>query len=391
MSPIRVGLIGLSASAKTAWASTSHLPYLLSPAGRSKYQIVALLNSSVEAARKAIEFYQLPASTKAYGSPSDLAADPDVDLVVCNTRVDVHASTIEPSVRAGKAVFCEWPLTQNAQVAAALVSQAEKAGTLEKTVVGLQGRVSPLIRTLRGVIASGRIGRVLSSEVRVFGGLNDRVILPQSLEYFTKREVGGNIYQIGFAHVFDTVQSVLGDIEKDAETGKAVHGHFQLQHPHVKIRGADGKISHTVTSDVPDLILIAGTLPESETSQKGASLHFRFRRGQPFPGEPWLSWSINGEKGEIRLVSPASAALNVGVDDAPVTVELYDFETDTVTPLEWEWEEWQRDLPIRARNIGGLYEAFAAAREGGEVGYPTFGSALARHRQLEELLEGWKA
>ncbi|KAK7000168.1 hypothetical protein R3P38DRAFT_3616718 [Favolaschia claudopus] len=31
MSPIRNGLIGLSASAKTAWASAAHLPYLLSP------------------------------------------------------------------------------------------------------------------------------------------------------------------------------------------------------------------------------------------------------------------------------------------------------------------------------------------------------------------------
>ena len=28
---VRVALIGLSASAKTAWASKAHLPYLLSP------------------------------------------------------------------------------------------------------------------------------------------------------------------------------------------------------------------------------------------------------------------------------------------------------------------------------------------------------------------------
>jgi predicted dehydrogenase len=200
MSPIRVGLIGLSASAKTAWAAGAHLPYLLSPAGRAKFEIVALLNSSVAAARSAIDFYNLPTTTRAYGSPADLAADPDVDLVVCNTRVDVHESTIEASVEAGKAVFCEWPLAQNSEHAAALVAKAEKAGTLSKTVVGLQGRVFPLIENLRKVIASGRIGNVLSSEVRMFGGLNDRIIIPESLEYFTRREVGGNIYVIGFAH-----------------------------------------------------------------------------------------------------------------------------------------------------------------------------------------------
>jgi len=136
-------------------------------------------------------------------------------------------------------------------------------------------------------------------------------------------------------------------------------------------------------------MLVSGTLPESPTVQKGASLHYRFRRGQPFPGEPALSWSINGEKGEIRVVSPAAAFLNIGVGDPPVKTELYDFETEKVTSLEWEWADWQKDLPTSARNIGGLYEAFAAARDGGAVGYPTFGSALARHKQLEELLSGW--
>ncbi|KAK0617566.1 hypothetical protein B0T14DRAFT_460644 [Immersiella caudata] len=391
MAPIRVGLIGLSASAKTAWASTAHLPYLLSPAGRSKFEIVALLNSSVSAARSAIEFYNLPPTTRAYGSPTDLAADPDVDLVVCNTRVDVHERTIEASIEAGKAVFCEWPLAQNREHAAALVSKAEKAGNLNQTIIGLQGRVFPLIENLRKFIASGRIGKVLSSEVRVFGGLNDRTILPESLEYFTRREVGGNIYAIGFAHVFDTVQSVLGEIEKDRETGKAVHGHFQLQRPDVRIRDAKGGISRTVKSDVPDLVLIAGTLPESPTTQKGATLHYRFRRGQPFPGDPNLTWSINGEKGEIRVVSPAAAFLNIGVDDPPITTVLHDFETDKVTPLEWEWADWQKSLPTAARNIGGLYEAFAAAKEGGDVGYPTFASALERHKQMEELISGWSA
>lgn len=187
------------------------------------------------------------------------------------------------------------------------------------------------------------------------------------------------------------MQSVLGDIEKDPETGRAVHGHFQLQRPQVRLRAADGNTAETVKSNVPDLILIAGTLPESPMVQKGASLHFRFRRGQPFPGEPILSWSINGEKGEIRVVSRAAAFLNIGVDSPPITTELYDFETEKVTDLKWEWADWQKDLPTPARNIGGLYEAFAAAhqRKGGEVGYPTFGDALARHKQLEELILGW--
>jgi len=200
MAPIRVALIGLSASAKTAWASSAHLPYLLSPTGRSKYEIVALLNSSVEAAQSAITAYGLPSTTRAYGNPEHLAADAEIDLVVCNTRVDVHAPTITPSIAAGKAIFCEWPLARNASEAQALVDAALHAGSLEKTVVGLQGRVVPLTKAIRGAIESGRIGRVLSSEFRAFGGTVDRNCLPEGLAYFTDREVGGNIYTIGFAH-----------------------------------------------------------------------------------------------------------------------------------------------------------------------------------------------
>lgn len=73
---IRVGLIGLSARANTSWASSAHLPYL--QASGSKYVITALCNSSIPAAQSAIEAYKLPASTKAYGNPQDLAEDAEV-------------------------------------------------------------------------------------------------------------------------------------------------------------------------------------------------------------------------------------------------------------------------------------------------------------------------
>lgn len=199
MAPIRTALIGLSSTAKTSWASGAHLPYLLSPLGRSKYQIVALLNSSVEAAKAAISAYDLdPNTTRAYGSPEDLAADPDVDLVVCNTRVDVHYDTIKPSIVAGKNVYVEWPLAHNIDAVRELAALARKKGG--RTVIGLQGRLVPALVKLKEVIESGKVGKVLSVEVRAFGGTNDRAVLPTGLKYFTKREIGGNFFHIGFAH-----------------------------------------------------------------------------------------------------------------------------------------------------------------------------------------------
>lgn len=198
MTRIRIAIIGLSSSAKTAWASSAHLPYLLSARGLAKYQIVALCNSSKQAAERAISAYKLPKETKAYGDPESLASDQDVDLVVCCTRVDVHFSTILPSVKAGKAVYVEWPLAENEDTARELVKLAKESGS--RTIVGLQGRVAPVVVKLQDLIHEGRIGRVLSSEIRAAGGTVDRLTLSSGLKYFTQREVGGNPYTIGFGH-----------------------------------------------------------------------------------------------------------------------------------------------------------------------------------------------
>ncbi|KAL1836800.1 hypothetical protein VTJ49DRAFT_4642 [Mycothermus thermophilus] len=380
---IRVGLIGLSSGAKTAWASRAHLPYLLSPRGRSKYEIVALLNSSVTAAESAIKTYGLPQeSTKAYGDPSSLAADPNVDLVVCSTRVDKHYETVLDSIRAGKDVFVEWPLAHDEKHARELADLAAKSNV--STIVGLQGVVAPVAKKVRELLEQQRIGKVLSSELRAFGGLNDRQVVPDGLVYFTDRGIGGNIYTIGFAHTLDLVLSVLGELA-------TVSGDFHLQRPENTVKTAAGETS-TVKSDVPDLIQLSGRWNESNITQKNATLHYRYRRGQPFPGEPAFEWTINGEKGELRIISQNNTHIQVGDSSTSRVIEIHDFEADDVEKIEWGWEDWQQDLPFPARGIGKLYDAFAEAKRTGEEGhYATFKHAAKRHEQLETLWAKWQA
>jgi predicted dehydrogenase len=200
--PLRTALIGLSSSAITSWASAAHLPGLLTPIGRAKLPITALLNSSVEAAKSAIETYKLAPETKAYGSPEDLANDPDVDLVICNTRVDKHLATILPSVKKGKDVFVEWPVAADIKDIETLVREAEKSGS--RIAVGLQRRWAPPAVKLREIIANGvggkKLGKLLSVDVRAYGGTNDRDIVPDGLKYFLDRKVGGNVVVIGNGH-----------------------------------------------------------------------------------------------------------------------------------------------------------------------------------------------
>jgi predicted dehydrogenase len=200
--PVRTAIIGLSSSAVTSWAAAAHLPVLVSDRHRGLFHITALCNSSVDAAKSAIQQYQLDASTvKAYGSPADLAADPDVELVLCNTRVDKHYETILPSIQAGKSVYIEWPIASNlANIEELVAAHRANPNKSQVAAVGLQGRFAPPVVKINEILQSGRLGKLLSTDVRIFGATKDRQNLTSGLKYFTQRGIGGNAITIGFGH-----------------------------------------------------------------------------------------------------------------------------------------------------------------------------------------------
>lgn len=121
-----------------------------------------------------------------------------IDLVVCSTRVDTHYKTIKPSIEAGKDVFVEWPLASNVREAEELAALANDKGV--KTMVGLQGRVSPVYLRVKDLVQEGKIGKVLSSSITLSGGTNSRDSIREGLSYFFDRKVGGNIMSIFLGH-----------------------------------------------------------------------------------------------------------------------------------------------------------------------------------------------
>jgi predicted dehydrogenase len=137
-----------------------YLPYLTQS---SKYKIVALANSSVASAEAAIKEHHLPAEVKAYGSPADIAADPNVDMVVVSVNVAQHYDLIKSALEAAKMAYVEWPLGNNTAEAEELTELAKKKNL--KTMVGLQSRQSSITRTVKEIVDSGKLGKVLSSTV----------------------------------------------------------------------------------------------------------------------------------------------------------------------------------------------------------------------------------
>lgn len=141
MAPIRVGLIGLGASSNIAtpgtWGVNAHLRSIQGLS--DEYEIVAVANSTVESAQRSIEVHKLPMSTKAYGSAEDIAADPNVELVVVSVEVRKHYSLVMPALNHNKSVFVEWPLAATTAEAEELTMIASANGV--RSMVGLQSRL----------------------------------------------------------------------------------------------------------------------------------------------------------------------------------------------------------------------------------------------------------
>ncbi|EAW10012.1 uncharacterized protein ACLA_042340 [Aspergillus clavatus NRRL 1] len=364
MSPIRVGLIGLSGATDyegTSWASSAHLPFLQ----RSEhFTLAALLNTSVDSGKAAIKKYGLPADIKTYGNSQDLANDPDIDLVVCVVRVDRHLQTVRASLEAGKTVFVEWPLDKNLEVAREMVDLA--AAHQVKTLVGIQASFSPVIRKMRELVDQGTIGRVLSSTLLGSCG-NELTSESKNVRYFLDRTVGGSPMSIHTGHTLEAVATVLGEFKKFSSS-------CAISRPALDIVDySNGQVvEKAVRNTVPDQILMHGTVEKSD-----AFVTISLHAGKEIPGLPRLDWRIQGDKGWLRLTS-AILFQNVGSPETKLELVKLDGSVEEISVEADEWDS----LPIPAQNIARLYEAYRR-----DEWYPSFAWALRRH----ELLDGmWK-
>lgn len=114
--------------------------------------------------------------------------------------MDRHFQTVRPSIIAGKAVYVEWPLERNLEIAREMAALAAKHSA--PTIVGIQGSFSPEVRKMKEIIVSGRIGKVISSSWNVAFG-NGGPTVRKNVRYFVDREVGGNVITIGVGHCLE--------------------------------------------------------------------------------------------------------------------------------------------------------------------------------------------
>ena len=127
-------------------------------------------------------------------------ADPSIDGVIIASSTDTHAELILQSVAAGKAMFCEKPISLDFKLVTEVAEAVTKAGT--PCMLGFQRRYDPNFRMVRERIQSGTSGQ-LEQVV-----MHTRDPSPPPVEYVKR---SGGMFRDQAIHDFDMARYLLGE------------------------------------------------------------------------------------------------------------------------------------------------------------------------------------
>jgi predicted dehydrogenase len=271
---IGVGVIGVHP--ERGWASTAHIPAIRS---NPDYELVALTSSDAQTARQAANKFNVP---YAFQSHLDLLKIPEIDLVVVTVKVPQHFALVSAALKAGKSVYCEWPLGRD-------LAEAVEVAKLAKShkvhgAVGLQSRATPVVNYVKDLIKDGYVGQVLSTSV-VGSGIFWGATLPASSIYMLDPKNGVGMINVSFAHGLDAVAYAL---DSQITELTAILG---TRRKAVQIIETNEMVPMTT----PDQIIVGGTLEDGTL----VSVHYRggLSRGTNF------RWEINGTRGDLVVTS----------------------------------------------------------------------------------------
>jgi predicted dehydrogenase len=110
------------------------------------------------------------------GRLDEALADPGIAAIVLATPHSQHADEIVAAAAAGKAVFCEKPLTLTRAEALRATAACRKAGVV--LGVGTDKRFFPAMAELARIVAGGELGRILHIEANFSNEVSARMFSP---------------------------------------------------------------------------------------------------------------------------------------------------------------------------------------------------------------------
>jgi len=349
--PLQVGLIG----AGGRWGPRAHVPALQ---GIPETELYAMCTAHAETAQAAADRFGVEC---AYGSDKTLNADKRVEAVAVAVRVPAHYQLCKNAIEAGKHVFCEWPLGANTKEAEELAALAHQKKV--RTIVGLQRRASPSYLYMRELIQQGYIGQVLAVNLAL---MNSGVLTrPSDRTWQRDMTLGANTLTITFAHVFDAMCMVVGELaEVSAIVSTQVPQWFET----------DTQKYVDVTS--PDNIMVQGRLGNGAVVNAYCGVHPYHGSGHRF--------EIYGKEGTLSMIGGGEGGQELrrkimgGHKDDKTLQELS-------VPERFKWvPEAIRSGP--EYDVGQMWIRFAEAIRTGSDVEADFDHAVRRHRTLDAIV-----
>ena len=147
-----------------------------------------------------------------------LCGDPAVDIVAVTAPNALHEPVVMAAIEAGKAVYCEKPLSTTTASALRMTEAAEEAGTL--TAVGFNFLRNPMMGLAREIIQSGEIGEVVGFRGRHAENYMTDPDAPHTFR--THRDGGGAVADIG-SHIISLARFLIAPITDVSARSKTVH------------------------------------------------------------------------------------------------------------------------------------------------------------------------
>lgn len=351
---IRVGIVGATVTqGGSGWGANAHVPALQA---LGEYQLKAVCTAHEETAQASAAAF---GAELAFHDIDAMASHPEVDLVVVCVRVPWHRDLVMAAIRAGKPVFCEWPLGANLAEAEEMADAARERGL--RTIVGLQGRSDPAVRYAADLVAQGYLGdQVLSANLSVMSGQ----VIDRGAGRLWQREAknGANTLTIAGGHGIDALCTILGEF---AEVSARVATRIAEWH--------DTDNDTWVPVDSPDAISVAGRL------RSGAEVAVQVAAVPVSPSGSRLE--ICGRDGALVLASAGALSTGpnriFGVQGSGTVAELTVPDEYTLVP-----EGAPAGPP---RNVGQAYAVLHDAWTGTRAAPPDFDLAVTRHRLLDAI------
>ncbi|MBZ9811297.1 Gfo/Idh/MocA family protein [Mesorhizobium sp. ESP-6-2] len=212
-SMLRIGLLGA--------ARVTPMAMVEPVARRNDVCLVAVASARPDSARAFAAAHNIP---RFYDRYEDLIADADVDLIYNALAPQNHAQFSIVALEAGKHVLCEKPFAMSAAEARLMVAASQAHG--RRLIEGFHDRYHPVFDYQAELIASGRLGRILSLRA-VF----NHAIGHDKVEFRHIKEFGGGALMdlgcypvhwcrsfLGEEPIVETAVCKMSDVDVDEET-----------------------------------------------------------------------------------------------------------------------------------------------------------------------------